>query len=97
MSQQREDSNPPCLSLKGLIPPIMQLLASSNSAVSSHAISILIEMYRQFGENLRNDLLKQRIPQQRLRQIFERFDRIQSKSRKCNQEKASSEIPCWHA
>ncbi|XP_069119550.1 CLIP-associating protein 1-like isoform X10 [Argopecten irradians] len=65
-----------CLHLSKIVPNICKLLDDQNSQVRETSIATLAEIYRHVGEKVRSDLLKKGISQQRLNQIFARFDEV---------------------
>ncbi|XP_021373906.1 CLIP-associating protein 1-like isoform X6 [Mizuhopecten yessoensis] len=65
-----------CLTLSKIVPNIRKLLDDQNSQVRETAINTLVEIYRHVGEKVRSDLLKKGISQQRLNQIFAKFDEV---------------------
>ncbi|KAL7677310.1 hypothetical protein ACOME3_003546 [Neoechinorhynchus agilis] len=62
-----------------LASPICKLLKDPNKQVRYYALSILIELYKQVGDQLRDDLLQDEdIPIERLQTLFERFDEVKN-------------------
>ncbi|XP_033732918.1 CLIP-associating protein 1-like isoform X3 [Pecten maximus] len=65
-----------CLHLSKIVPNICKLLDDQNSQVRETSINTLAEIYRHVGEKVRSDLQKKGISQQRLNQIFAKFDEV---------------------
>ncbi|XP_025078295.1 CLIP-associating protein 1-like isoform X6 [Pomacea canaliculata] len=66
------------LQLSKTVPAICKLLDDQNGQVRDAAVNTLTEIYRHVGEKVRVDLSRKGIPQQRLAQIFARFDEVKA-------------------
>ncbi|KAK7497575.1 hypothetical protein BaRGS_00011215, partial [Batillaria attramentaria] len=66
------------LQLSKTVPAICKLLDDPNAQVREAAVCTLTEIYRHVGEKVRADLTRKGIPQQKLSQIFARFDDVRA-------------------
>ncbi|XP_052252616.1 CLIP-associating protein 1-like isoform X3 [Dreissena polymorpha] len=65
-----------CLTLSKIVPSICKLLEDPTPQVREEAVNTLAEIYRHVGEKVRTDLSKKGISQQRLTQVFAKFDEV---------------------
>ncbi|KAL3837045.1 hypothetical protein ACJMK2_022432 [Sinanodonta woodiana] len=65
-----------CLQFSKIVPAIIKLLEDQTPQVRETAVNALAEIYRHVGEKVRSDLARKGIPQQRLNQLFAKFDEV---------------------
>ncbi|XP_012939187.1 CLIP-associating protein 1-A, partial [Aplysia californica] len=65
-----------CLQLSKIVPDICRLLDDPSPQVREAAVSSLVEIYRHVGDRVRNDLKSKGLSQQRLNQLYAKFDEL---------------------